>query len=174
MKKVYVLCLIISIVSLSCKSEYEKKLAEQRKNELRAKEVIGSIKKIFSKKYNLIDNWDTIHFDYTYDCKKYFLNPNKLVLIEGEVSDFDITNKGNYRIFLCQGTSPAITFVTKCSKEQFNYLYKNKKHMGVFIIKMKNIDRVWFDLEVDNEEIYQTFSSDLVATDSLIAHQVVK
>lgn len=172
MKTIYFYIIFICIGFISCNSEQDKKIDKIQ----REKELTDNIKKDFIKKYNVLSDWDTINFEYTYDRRIFFLDTsnNKYLMIEGEINDFDISNTGICNFTIIQGYYPAMYFITKCTNSESNSLRKVKSPKGVFIIKVNSINRAWFDLEVLDEEISQSFSSDFIVIDSLIDYKIIK
>ena len=171
MKIIHLVFLVICCIFFSCNSEIKTK-QETEKN----KNVLFEIyKNEFIEKYKPIHDWDTIHFKYTYDYKQLFLDSlnSKFVIVKGIINDFNLSSSGIYYFSISQGYYPEITFLIKCTKNQFDKLRKLNRPEGVFVIKMFNIGKVWFDFEVLDEEISQSFSNDLISKDSLIDYKII-
>lgn len=172
--KLSLMILLTSIVLFSCNSEQSK----EEKNKVRIKDLTEKTERIFIEKYNPIIDIDKIEFRYSYDYKKLFndTTKSKFVLIKSYINDFDITDSGKYLIAIDQGFYPSITFILYCTKDDFEYLHQSNKKIieGVFVAKVNKLNRIWFDLEADDEDIIQSFTNDLIAFGSLIDYKIIE
>ena len=176
LNKLTLIILAMCIVFISCNSERAREEEEEKENDARKKELTENAKKLFIEKYNPLSSLNRKDLPYSYDYKKLFNDTtnSKLILIDSYIKDFDITDEGQHFIIISRGFYPITNFIIDCTKSQFEYLYKEERVVGIFVLKIKRVDTVWFDLYADGEDIIQSFTNDLIAFGDLIDFKVVE
>lgn len=125
------------------------------------KEFVNQAIKQLAEKYNAVQGWDTLDFDYTIQYQDILSDSNKFILLDMYVDITDIYKKNN-KYFVSGNcgsyTYPIFYFRLECTKSQINSLINtdisNRSDIGLItkITGVKKLDII-IGSEIDYDEI---------------------